>query len=99
MNNEIDWQKNLKDSMWSMFWLGADKQHIEIDKELMRENVARLIAMTTQKIAGRRKSKNQISWDSLEVTIMNILCAATSLALAGVFGEMPETIEGDPQDD
>lgn len=94
--NRIDCKRNVKDAMWSMFWLGDDRERIEISREVMRENVARLIAMTTQKSAGQRGAKNHISWDSLEVTIMNILCAATSLALSGEFGEMPETIDGDP---
>lgn len=99
MANKIDWDKDCKDVMWSMFWLGENQnspereQFIENDKEAIRENVARLIRMTTQKDAGQRKSKSCISWDSLTPTIMAILCATTRLALDGAFGEMPEYVQ------
>lgn len=89
----IDWQKNCKDAMWAMFWLGADKDTYEEDKAALKENVAWLIRMTTQKNAGQRGTKDCIDWNCLEHTMMTIVCAATKLALAGEFGDMPEVID------
>lgn len=90
---KVDWKKNCKDTMWAMFWLGADKDTCEADKEALKENVARLIRMTTQKNAGQRGVKDCIDWNCLEHTMMTIVCAATKLALMGEFGDMPEMIE------
>jgi len=90
---KVDWKKNVKDAMWSMFWLGADRDTREADKEALKENVARLIRITTQKTAGQRGAKDHIDWNCLEHTMMTIVCAATKLALMGEFGDMPETIE------
>lgn len=92
---QIDWKKDMKDTMWSMFWLKANTGDIgtEADKETMKENVARLIRMTTQKTAGQRKASGHIDWNCLEHTMLAICCCATSLALAGEFGPMPDTID------
>lgn len=94
----IDWKKDLKDTMWSMFWLKANAGDVgtEHDRESLKESVARLILMTTQKTAGQRRANGHLDWNSMEHTIMNILCCATSLCLAGELGPMPETIDGDP---
>ena len=83
--------------MWSMFWLKANAGNIgtEADKEALKENVARMIRMTTQKNAGQRGAKDCIDWSCLEHTMLTICCCAASLALAGEFGPMPEMIEGD----
>ena len=97
----IDWRAGLKDAMWGMFWMGqnAEKEaDVEADKAALKENVARLIRLTTQKIgydAAKRGLKNALDWNSLDTTIMTIVCAATSLALNGEFGEMPDYIESD----
>ena len=92
---KINWQKDVKDAMWAMFMLKANAGDLgtEKDKESLKDSVARLIRMTTQKNAGQRGSKNCVNWDAQEHTIMNIVCCATSLALAGEFGPMPEFIE------
>lgn len=90
---KVDWQKNCKDAMWSMFWLDPVSRNTDAEKEALKENVARLIRLTTQKNAGQRGSKQCINWDALSPTIMNICCAATSLYLHGEFGDMPLTIE------
>ena len=92
----IDWRKGLKDAMWAMFWLRqASPQEIERDKATLKDAVARLIRMTTQKNAGQRGAKDCIDWDGLDTVMMTIICEATSLCLSGALGEMPETIEGD----
>ena len=100
MPNKIDWQAGLKDAMWGMFWMkqNAGKDDIEADKETIKEHVARLIRLTTQKVgydAEKRGLKDSLDWNSLDTTIMSIVCAATSLALSGEFGQMPQYIEGD----
>ena len=99
--SKVDWQSGLKDSMWSMFWMriasGSDLG-TEADKEALKEAVARLIRLTTQKVgadAQKRGLKGALDWQSCDTTIMTIVCAATSLALAGEFGPMPGRIEGD----
>ena len=96
MNDEstmFNWQEGCKDAMWSMFWMrqeSAQERHegVEADKKALKANVARLIRMTSQKTAGQRKKKNDINWDALTPTIMNIVCCATSLCLSGELGEM-----------
>lgn len=84
--------------MWSMFWLQQNMSpaDIERDKATLKENVARLIRLTTQKNAGQRGARDCLDWNSLDATLMMIACAATSLCLSGEQGEMPDMIEGDP---
>ena len=93
--SKINWQKDMKDTMWAMFWLkeNAGADDMEIEKEGIKENVARLIRMATQKNAGQRGAKDCVDWNCLEHTMLSICCHATALCLAGEFGPMPETIE------
>lgn len=93
--SKINWQKDCKNAMWAMFWLGQphDPEGEEADKQAIREGVARLVRMTTQKTAGQRGAKNDIDWNCLDHTLLAIACAATSLALSGFFGEMPKEID------
>ena len=65
---QIDWKKNCKDTMWAMFWMKANAGNLgtENDKESLKDSVARLIRMTTQKTAGQRGSKDHVDWNSLE---------------------------------
>lgn len=92
---QIDWKKNCKDTMWAMFWLKANAGNLgtENDKEFLKDSVARLIRMTTQKTAGQRGKKEHVDWNAMEHTLMTIACCATSMCLAGEFGPMPEFIE------
>ena len=98
----IDWQADLKDAMWSMCWIarnqdGAGPAVVDPDDaESLKESVARLIRMTTQKTAGQRNVKSHLDWNQLDTVLMNIACITTRMCLDGVFGEMPEKIEGDP---
>lgn len=93
--SKINWQKDCKDTMWAMFWLKANAGDLgtEHDKESLKDAVARLIRMTTQKTAGQRSKKDHVDWDCFDHVLMNIACCAASLALAGEFGPMPEFIE------
>lgn len=91
----IDWESGCKDAMWSMFWLRREPDDVSADKEVLKENIARLIRMTTQKTAGQRGAKGHIDWKALTPTLMNIAVCATALCLNGEFGEMPKEIEGD----
>ena len=89
----IDWDKNCKDAMWSCFWLTYDSgRHIEDDEQL-KDNVARLIRMATQKTAGQKRPKDEIQWDALTPTLMNIAIIATAMCLDGRFGPMPDEID------
>lgn len=105
MPDKIDWRAGLKDSMWGMFWMGQNagkNADTEADKRVLKEHVARLILLTTQKVgydAAKRGLKNGLDWNSLDTTIMTIVCAATSLCLSGEFGGMPDYIEGDSTKD
>ena len=89
---KIEWESNCKDAMWSMFWLTQGHPH-GADTEALKEDVARLIRLTTQKTAGQRGIKEGIPWESFTPTVMNILCTVTALCLDGVFGDMPATID------
>ena len=90
----IDWQADCKDAMWSMFWVQQNHQPgAGADKEALKENVARLIRLATQKTAGQRGSKKDVHWDAVTPTIMSIVCCATALCLSGEFGDMPDTID------
>lgn len=92
----IDWQADCKDAMWSMFMLSREPGNRAADTEALKVNVARLIRMATQKTAGQRGKRNDINWDGLTPTLMNIAICATALCLNGEFGEMPREIEGEP---
>lgn len=78
-----------------MFWIqqNVGKASTEGDKIALKENVARLIRMTTQKTAGQRKVKGDVDWYALEHTMLTIVLAATSICLHGEFGDMPDTID------
>ena len=91
----IDWKKDMKDAMWSVFWIqqNSGKECTESDKIALKESVARLIRMATQKTAGQRKARFGVDWNAMEHTMLSIVLAATSLCLHGEFGEMPDTIE------
>lgn len=91
----VNWRKDVKDTMWSMFWMNPSPANsdIEADKSSIVENIARIIRLTTQKTAGQRHAKADINWDVLEHTVLSIVCSATSLALQGYFGDMPDEIE------
>lgn len=78
------WRKDIKDAMWSMFWLTKDKQ--KADLQQLKEDIETLIQMTTQKTSGQRKNKD-ISWDNLERVQMNIICGAATLYLTGWLDE------------
>lgn len=93
--SSIDWKKDVKNTMWSMFWLkeNAGETRTESDRETIKENIARLIRMTTQKTAGQRGMKDHVDWGAMEHTMLSICCCATSMALAGEFGPMPDVID------
>ena len=103
MQMMIDWQKDAIKSMWFLSarereargykLTDEQRQHVA---ETLKQNVARYVRMATQKTAGQRGNAGDL--DSLESpnhTAMAIIIAATDLCLDGVFGPMPEKIEGD----
>lgn len=80
-------KNDIKDFMWSMFWMTHEVQKADIDQ--LEDDIKTLIKMTTQKTAGQRKDKMQdISWDNLERIQMNIICGATTLYLTGCLDEL-----------
>ena len=98
-----DWQQDCKDAMWSMFLLHPNpaSEDIETDKQTMRENVARLVRLSTQKGGGHGADRdaNHIDMRDLPLIEVSILIAATRLALAGYFGEMPGRVTKSPYKD
>ena len=76
----------IKDTMWKFLMDGGQKSNISALKEYVYD----LIKMTTQKTAGQRKTKDQISWDELDMTIMSIVIEATALVLSGDLDEIKE---------
>lgn len=84
-------KNDIKDFMWSMFWMTHEVQKADIDQ--LEDDIKTLIKMTTQKTAGQRKDKmKDISWDNLERIQMNIICGATTLYLTGCLDDMRELI-------
>lgn len=69
----------IKDTMWHFLIDEGQKANIEALKEAVYD----LIGMTTQKNAGQRKTKKDIDWDNLDMTMMTIVIEATALVLSG----------------
>lgn len=69
----------IKDTMWYFLMDGAQKGNVQSLKEYVYD----LIKMTTQKDAGKRKSKGNIPWEELDMTLMSIVIEATALVLSG----------------
>lgn len=67
----------IKDTMWTFLMDHGQKSNIPVLKEYVYD----LIKMTTQKDAGQRKVKDNISWDELDMTLMSIVIEATALVL------------------
>lgn len=69
----------VKDTMRTFLMDGGQKAN----PKALKEAVYDLIKMTTQKNAGQRKTKTDIDWDSLDMTMMTIVIEATALILSG----------------
>ena len=74
----------IKDTMWTFLMDKGQKENIPALKEYVYD----LIQMTTQKDAGQRKSKGNISWDELDMTVWSIVIEATALVLSGRLDEL-----------
>lgn len=83
----------IKDTMWTFLMDKGQKANVPALKEYVYD----LIQMTTQKDAGQRKAKQNISWDDLDMTLMSIVIEATALVLSGELDKL--TTEGCEQDD
>lgn len=69
----------IKDTMWAFLMDHGQQANIPALKEYVYD----LIGMTTQKTSGQRKSKHDIDWDELDMTLMSIVIEATALVLSG----------------
>lgn len=77
----------IKTTMWEFLMDKGQKENIPA----LKEYVFDLIKMTTQKTAGqRRETKNDISWDELDMTLMSIVIEATALVLSGRLDELKD---------
>nr|DAN89958.1 MAG TPA: hypothetical protein [Bacteriophage sp.] len=77
----------IKTTMWKFLMDKGQKENIPA----LKEYVFDLIEMTTQKTAGQRKeTKNDISWDELDMTLMSIVIEATALVLSGTLDELKD---------
>lgn len=77
----------IKTTMWKFLMDKGQKENIPA----LKEYVFDLIEMTTQKTAGQRKeTKNDISWDELDMTLMSIVIEATALVLSGRLDELKD---------
>ena len=75
-NNPAD---AIKDTMWRFLMTGKQKGN----PQLLKEYVYDLIQMATQKTAGQRGNKNDISFDELQLLEWSIVIEATCLVLSG----------------
>lgn len=77
----------IKTTMWKFLMDKGQKENIPA----LKEYVFDLVKMTTQKTAGqRRETKNDISWDELDMTLMSIVIEATALVLSGRLDELKD---------
>lgn len=77
----------IKTTMWKFLMDKGQKENIPALKEYVYD----LIKMTTQKTAGqRRETKNDISWDELDMTLMSIVIEVTALVLSGRLDELKD---------
>lgn len=77
----------IKTTMWKFLMDKGQKENIPV----LKKYVFDLIEMTTQKTAGQRKeTKNDISWDELDMTLMSIVIEATALVLSGRLDELKD---------
>lgn len=76
MKNPAD---EVKSTMWGFLMSKGQKANIPALKDAVYD----LIGMTTQKTAGQRATKKDISWQELEMTLMFIVIEATALVLSG----------------
>lgn len=103
MGNMIDWQKDAHGSLWCLSAYERETRGRKLTEDerahyadVLKENVARYCRMATQKNAGQRGGTDDLDvLNGLWRTEMMIVIAATELCLDGVFGSMPEKIEGD----
>ena len=103
MAQMIDWQKDAVKSMWFLSEYERKMRGCKLTdderrdvQECLKENVARFCRMATQKTAGQRGKVSDLdTLNSIGHTAMAIIIAAVDLCLDGVFGPMPERIEGD----
>lgn len=79
----------VKDVMWHFLMAG---EHIFTNEDIeeLKEAVDRLIKMTTQKTAGQQPyaKATHISWETLDMELMRIVCYATTLVLSGRLDEL-----------
>lgn len=69
----------LNEPMWQMFQTFGQKANYPA----LKENVHKLIAMSTQKTAGQRGGKDT-AWDeNLDMTLWSIVIEACALVLSG----------------
>ena len=80
-------EKSLEDfSMWAAFKAGGQTANIKQLKELVGE----WIQMVTQKTAGQRANKKDLSFDNIERVKMGILGGAVALVLSGKLDELED---------
>lgn len=85
----------IKDTMWTFLMDHGQKSNIQALKEYVYD----LIKMTTQKDAGQRKAKGNISWDELDITLMSIVIEVTALVLSGDLDQDKSSEEWVPIDE
>ena len=74
----------IKDTMWDFLKDGKQKANIPALKEYVYD----LIKLTTQKDAGQRGNKSNLSFANVEMTMFSIVCEATALVLSGKLDEL-----------
>ena len=105
MSKDVDWRKDMTRHMWYLSDLERKKRGRKMTdeervamQESLKENVARLCRMASQKTAGQRDDRPHdldTLYGGLDHTQMMICIAATNLCLDGVFGPMPDAVETD----
>lgn len=81
----------LKDTMWSFLMTHGQKANIKALKEYVYD----LIQLTTQKDAGQRGNKKNISFDDLDMIKFSIICEATALVLSGKLDALEDESENE----
>lgn len=87
--NPKKWKNDQKTKMWKLAQLNGFKKINKADIGFLKDNLNILFRATAQKTAGQRENKkNDIDWNTLDITLINIAIGAACLYKSGLLDNM-----------